>query len=198
MLIMVKRTTMLNTKLLKAELALLTKKLMLYEGVTRVIAFMAIAEDEPAMGKTNARFVPSNIVRSLGGRGKQKETISSKEVLFTKGENSSSETTPESESDNQDPLLPLPKLSGAEPIGINYQECQETQTKTPFVHDPSLERNADSSTQQLLLTLMKKVKGLKEHIKPSSDNSSSVSQTGSSMSDKGKQKARFGPCKHCW
>ncbi|GKA08051.1 retrovirus-related pol polyprotein from transposon TNT 1-94, partial [Tanacetum coccineum] len=41
-------------KALKAELALLTQKIE-DEGVTTVKAFMAIADDEPAIGKTNAR-----------------------------------------------------------------------------------------------------------------------------------------------
>ncbi|GKB52510.1 retrovirus-related pol polyprotein from transposon TNT 1-94 [Tanacetum coccineum] len=118
------------------------------EGVTKVKAFMAIAEDEPSVGKTDARSeeklaqqvqlsksrvililnleneslkdeisglkkviekwtsskvtldqllteqVPSNIVHALGGRGKRKETISSKEVVFTKADVSPSETGP--------------------------------------------------------------------------------------------------------
>ncbi|GJR36348.1 hypothetical protein Tco_1212032 [Tanacetum coccineum] len=119
-----------------------------YEGVTRVKAFMAIAKDEPAIGKANARDevsdlkkviekwtsnkvtldqllteqVLDNIVCALGRRGKRKETISPKEVLFTKADESPSETTPkitsdsESKCDNQEPLPPLPKLLGAEPI----------------------------------------------------------------------------------
>ncbi|GJX78237.1 hypothetical protein Tco_0325048, partial [Tanacetum coccineum] len=56
---------------------------------------------------------------------KQKETSSSKEVLFTKGENSPFETSPdvtfdaEFVDDNQKPLPPLPKLLGADPIGTS-------------------------------------------------------------------------------
>ncbi|GJW84025.1 hypothetical protein Tco_0157170, partial [Tanacetum coccineum] len=136
------------------------------EGVTRVKAFMAIAENEPVMGKTDARS---------GGRGKKKEAISLKEIVFTKGDNSSYKTSPdvnsdtESVDDNQEPLPSLLKLSqGLSPLD-------------------------DLSTKELLITLMKEVKGLKEQIKSPSENSSSVSKIGSSTSGKGK-KMKFGPC----
>ncbi|GJX34098.1 hypothetical protein Tco_0245655 [Tanacetum coccineum] len=80
MLIMVKRNTWLNKKILKVKLALLTQKINVVskrkskkglvaesfdwdeeslssedEGVTRFKAFMAIAEDEPTVGKNDAR-----------------------------------------------------------------------------------------------------------------------------------------------
>ncbi|GJY88863.1 hypothetical protein Tco_0503491 [Tanacetum coccineum] len=180
------------------------------EGVTRVKAFMAIAEDETAVGKAYARSVPGNIVRALGGRGKRKEAISPNEVLFTKADESPSKTALEitsdykSECDNQDPLPPLPKLTGAEPIGTSTDVIppanltqtsivsdktkqvvdkessvkvikKKTQNKSPSVHDPCPAKKADSSTEQLLLTLMEEVKGLKEQIKPPSENSISVS-----------------------
>ncbi|GJW34620.1 hypothetical protein Tco_0057540 [Tanacetum coccineum] len=63
--------------------------------------------------------VPSNIVRALGGREKRKDAFSLKKVLFTKADESPSETAPEitsdsdSECDNQEPLPPLIKLSRA-------------------------------------------------------------------------------------
>ncbi|GJZ33602.1 hypothetical protein Tco_0579038 [Tanacetum coccineum] len=190
-------------KALKAELALLTKKIDVVsknklekglvvksfdcdkeslssedEGVTRVKAFMAIAEDELAVGKTDARYgqwvkitmkqtsskvtldqllteqVLRNIIRALGGR---------------------------------EPLPSLPKLSGAEPIGtsndvippadsiqtstvsdktkhVTEKESsvkaikKKAQTKSSTISDPSPSMKADSSTEQLLLTLMKEVK----------------------------------------
>ncbi|GJX57638.1 hypothetical protein Tco_0287535 [Tanacetum coccineum] len=93
------------------------------KGTTTVKAFMTIAKDEPAVGKTDARSVPGNIVRTLGGRGKQKDTTSSKDVVFIKAKDSPIENSPEcapdnkSVNDNQEPLPFLPKLSGAEPIG---------------------------------------------------------------------------------
>ncbi|GKC82984.1 hypothetical protein Tco_1138701 [Tanacetum coccineum] len=69
--------------------------------------------------------VPGNIVRALGGRGKKKDTISSKELLFSKAAESPSETVPEptsnskSECGNLEPLPPLLKLTRAEPIGTS-------------------------------------------------------------------------------
>ncbi|GKA76201.1 hypothetical protein Tco_0782662 [Tanacetum coccineum] len=177
------------------------------EGVTRVKAFMAIAEDEQLVGKTDVgetsikvtlyqlltEQVPSNIVRALGGRGKRKETIPSKGVLFTKGENSPSKTsldvTSDTEfvNDNQQPLPPLPKLLGAEPVGTSNDVISHvdliqismlfdntkhitkkkliimyvkkiSKTKTPSILDHSPEKKANSSTKQLLLTMMKEVK----------------------------------------
>ncbi|GKB31355.1 retrovirus-related pol polyprotein from transposon TNT 1-94 [Tanacetum coccineum] len=176
------------------------------EGVTKVKAFMAITEDEPSVGKVDARSsqknllskfnslnqqlssckselsdlkntkalncslqneisrlnlenesikdeisdlkkviekwtsskvtldqllivqVPGNIVRALRGRGKRKDAISQKEMLFTKTDESPSETAleitsdSESECDNHDPLPSLPKLSGAKPIGTSNDE----------------------------------------------------------------------------
>ncbi|GJX65303.1 hypothetical protein Tco_0299646 [Tanacetum coccineum] len=194
------------------------------EGVTRVRAFMAIAEDETAIRKFDARSgqwveitmkktsnkdtldqllteqVPGNIVRDLGGRGKRKETFSSKEVVLAKADESPSKTIPEITSDSESecknlkPLPLLPKLSGAEPIVKVIKK--KAQTKSPSVPDPSIIKKSDSYTKKLLLTLMEEVKGLKEKIKTPSENSASVSQTGSSKSAKGKKKTWFGPCKH--
>ncbi|GJT44018.1 retrovirus-related pol polyprotein from transposon TNT 1-94 [Tanacetum coccineum] len=65
--------------------------------------------------------IHGNIVRALGGKGMRKEKISSKEVVFTKSDVSTSETNPEipsdseSEGNTQRPLPSLPKLIGAEP-----------------------------------------------------------------------------------
>ncbi|GJY44830.1 MAK10-like protein [Tanacetum coccineum] len=58
-------------------------------------------------------------------RGKQKEIVSLKDVVFTKGENSPSRTSHEvtsntkSVNDNHEPLPHLPKLSRVEPIGTS-------------------------------------------------------------------------------
>ncbi|GJV37707.1 retrovirus-related pol polyprotein from transposon TNT 1-94 [Tanacetum coccineum] len=65
-------------------------------------------------------------ISDLKRRGKRKDAIFLKEVLFTKVDESPSRTTPkitsdsESECDNQEPLPPLPKLLGAEPIDSGY------------------------------------------------------------------------------
>ncbi|GJR27266.1 hypothetical protein Tco_1103498 [Tanacetum coccineum] len=65
---------------------------------------------------------------------------------------------------------------------------KKAQTKSPSVLDPSTIKKTDSSTKQLILTLMEEVKGLKEQIKHPSDNFASISQTESSKSAKGKTK----------
>ncbi|GJZ51628.1 hypothetical protein Tco_0606143, partial [Tanacetum coccineum] len=192
------------------------------EGVTTVKAFMAIAEDEQAVGKADARS-GQWVEITMKRRGKRKETNSLKEIMFTTEEKSPTETAPKvtsntgSECDNQEPLPPLPKLSGAESIGTSNDVIpladltqtstvfdktkqatkkessvkaikKKTQTKSPFVLGSSPDNKADSSTKQLFLTLMEEVRGLKEKIKPPSDNSAFVSQTWSSKSTKGKQK----------
>nr|GEW64326.1 hypothetical protein [Tanacetum cinerariifolium] len=90
----------------------------------------------------------SDLKKALGERGKRKEKISSKEVVFTKSDESSSMPFPkiisdsESECETHEPVSPLPKLIGAAPA----------------------DKKADSSTKQLLFTLMEEVKGLKRQI----------------------------------
>nr|GEZ53732.1 hypothetical protein [Tanacetum cinerariifolium] len=78
--------------------------------------------------------------------------------MFTKEGKSPSKNVPEvtsnteSEYNNQKPLPPFPKLLGAEPIGIIYQGNQEKGLdQVTLCHD----KKADSSTEQLLLTLIK-------------------------------------------
>ncbi|GKB09289.1 retrovirus-related pol polyprotein from transposon TNT 1-94 [Tanacetum coccineum] len=232
-----------------------------YEGTTKIKAFIAIAEDEPSVGKADARSgqwveitmkktcskvtldqllseqVPGNIVKALGGRGRRKEKIASKEVIFTKADESSSmsipEITSESECETKEPLPPLPKMIGAEPAGtsnilisladltLNMADLtlstfvpkktkptsdkvspthaikKKTKTKSSTVPALISEKKGKASTENLLLTLMKEIKSLKEQIKVPSNNSPSVSQTRSSKSSKGKQTTWFGPCKHC-
>ncbi|GJY67031.1 retrovirus-related pol polyprotein from transposon TNT 1-94 [Tanacetum coccineum] len=69
--------------------------------------------------------VPGNIIKALGGKGRRKEKISSKEVVFTKADESSStlalEITSDSEfeCESQEPLPPLLKLIGATPSGTS-------------------------------------------------------------------------------
>ncbi|GJV66363.1 hypothetical protein Tco_1477191 [Tanacetum coccineum] len=147
--------------------------------------------------------VPCYIVRALGGRGKKKDTISSKE----------------------EPLPPLPKLLGVGPNDSSKDEIsladltltltvsdeikkvpdkrsavnvlkKKAQPATSTVPDRSLAKKADSSTEKLILTMIEEVKGLKEQIKIPLDTSPSVSQSESFKSTKGKQKTWFGPWKH--
>nr|GEW15551.1 retrovirus-related Pol polyprotein from transposon TNT 1-94 [Tanacetum cinerariifolium] len=69
--------------------------------------------------------VPGNIFKALGRKCRRKEKISSKEVVFTKADESSSVLAPEitsdseSECDSQGHLSPLPKLIGATPSGTS-------------------------------------------------------------------------------
>ncbi|GKD38329.1 retrovirus-related pol polyprotein from transposon TNT 1-94 [Tanacetum coccineum] len=98
--------------------------------------------------------VHGNIVRTLGGRGKKKDIISSKKVLFSKAAESSFETIPkitsdsESECGNLEPLPPLP---------INPL------TMSPSAHDPIPVKKTDSSTEKLILTLMEEYRGFNDH-----------------------------------
>nr|GEY01557.1 retrovirus-related Pol polyprotein from transposon TNT 1-94 [Tanacetum cinerariifolium] len=149
---------------------LLANQKRLYKRVTKVKAFMAIAEDEPSVRKANARSVQwveitMKMVQGLlsmtdsdekkhvldythvylhyvddqrknllskfislnqelsSRKRKRKDAISPKEVLFTKADESPSKTVPEitfkCECDDQEPLSPLLKILGAEPIGTS-------------------------------------------------------------------------------
>ncbi|GKB48872.1 hypothetical protein Tco_0899625 [Tanacetum coccineum] len=177
--------------------------------------------------------VPGNIVKALGGRGIRKEKSSTKEVIFSKADESSSELIPEitsdseSECEGQEPLSPILKLIRAKPactlnsllsladltlnmtdltldtsvtkktkptsdkVSPAYVIKKKTESKSPVV----LDKKADSSTKQLLLTLMEEVKGLKMKIKTPSNTSPSNSQASSSKSTI--ERTWFGPCKHC-
>ncbi|GJW20963.1 hypothetical protein Tco_0031585 [Tanacetum coccineum] len=168
--------------------------------------------------------VPGNIVKALGGKGRRKEKISSKEVVFTKADESSSTLAPEitsdseSECDSQEPLPPLPKLIGAAPSGtseslislsdltlnmadltLNTPDPRKTRPsvkvsptyvikkkieKLSAGLKPYSDKKADSSTEQLLLTLMEEVKGLKRQIEIPSGTPSSSSQPSSSKASK--------------
>ncbi|GJS62178.1 retrovirus-related pol polyprotein from transposon TNT 1-94 [Tanacetum coccineum] len=179
--------------------------------------------------------VPGNIVKALGRKGRRKEKISSKEVVFTKADESSYVLAPEitsdseSECDSQEPLPPLPKLIGAAPshtseslislsdltlnmvdltldtpdpkktrpsVKVSHAYVIKKKTeKSPADPKPCSDKKADSSTEQLLLTLMEEVKGLKRQIEIPSGTPPSSSQPSSSKATK--QKTWFGPCKHC-
>ncbi|GJT97522.1 retrovirus-related pol polyprotein from transposon TNT 1-94 [Tanacetum coccineum] len=67
--------------------------------------------------------------------------------------------------------------------------------KSPVVPKLCSDKKADSSTEQLLLTLMEEVKGLKRKIEIPSGTPSSSSQPSSSKATK--QNTWFGPCKRC-
>nr|GEX33604.1 hypothetical protein [Tanacetum cinerariifolium] len=171
-------------------------------------------------------YVEDQRKKLLSGRRKRKETISSKVNESPSKTIPEIASNFESKCENQELLHPLPNLSRATPIGTSNNVIplvvlnqtttvpekakkvvdkelvvkivkKNDQTKSTFIPDPILVKKADSSTKQLLHTLMEEVKRLKEQIKPPSDNFATVSQTGSSKSAKGKQNTWFGPCKHC-
>ncbi|GJT80724.1 hypothetical protein Tco_1055066 [Tanacetum coccineum] len=100
--------------------------------------------------------IPGNIVKALGGKGRRKENNSPKEVLFTKADVSTSVSAPMITSDSED----------------------------DYDNQAYLDKNALLSTEQLLLTLMEEVKGIKNQILIPSDSSSSVSQASSSKTPK--------------
>ncbi|GJS95755.1 hypothetical protein Tco_0802723 [Tanacetum coccineum] len=177
-----------------------------------------------------------NTVKALRGKGRRKENNRSKEVLFTKADVSTSESAhmitsdSEDDSDIQEPLPPLPKLTRADPSGASnnlislsdltanmadltlntaskeikkssnkvsqtYVIKKKIESKHSAVQNSCLDKNALPSTEQLLLTLMEEVKGIKNQILIPSDTSSSVSQACSSKTSK--KKVWYGPCKHC-
>ncbi|GJV00158.1 retrovirus-related pol polyprotein from transposon TNT 1-94 [Tanacetum coccineum] len=76
-----------------------------------------------------------------------------------------------------------------------YVIKKKTENKSPAIPKSCSDKKADSSTEQLLLTLMEEVKGLKRQIEIPSGTYPLNSQSSSSKSTK--QKTWFGPCKHC-
>ncbi|GJZ77925.1 retrovirus-related pol polyprotein from transposon TNT 1-94 [Tanacetum coccineum] len=150
------------------------------EGTTRIIAFMTIDEDGPLVGKADARSaqwvnitmkkqVPGNINKALGGKGRRKEN-NSKEVVFTKADESSSKPAPvftsdsEADCNTQEPLPALPKLIRVE---------------------PSVKKSSDKVSQTYVIKKTES-KGIKDHIKIHSLTSSSGSQASSSKPSKQK------------
>ncbi|GJW96446.1 hypothetical protein Tco_0178254 [Tanacetum coccineum] len=132
--------------------------------------------------------VIGNIVQALGGRGKRKEKISSKNVIFTTADESSSMPVPEITFDSEsesDLTLNMVDLSlnttvlkkvkqTSDKVSPTYDIKKKTEIKAPYVLESCFDKKADSSTKQLLLTLMEE----------------------SSSSKSTKQKTWFGPCKH--
>ncbi|GKA83600.1 retrovirus-related pol polyprotein from transposon TNT 1-94 [Tanacetum coccineum] len=85
----------------------------------------------------------------------------------------------------------VPKKTKVSP---SYVIKKKTESKLLVVPELCPDKKADSPTEQLLLTLMEEVKGLKKQIEIPSGTSLSNSQ---SSSKSAKQKTWFGPCKHC-
>nr|GEW62974.1 putative reverse transcriptase domain-containing protein [Tanacetum cinerariifolium] len=156
--------------------------------------------------------VSGNIVKALGGKGKRKEKISSKEVVFTKAGESSSVLAPEitsdleSECDSHEPLPPFPKLIGAAPSGtlesvISLSDLTLNMADLTF-GTPDPKKTIPSIKVSPTYVIKKKtekspaeVKGLKRQIEIPSGTPPLSSQPSSSKASK--KKTWFGPCKHC-
>ncbi|GJZ62796.1 hypothetical protein Tco_0619217, partial [Tanacetum coccineum] len=179
------------------------------EGTTRIRAFTAIAEDEPSVGKADARSaqwvnitmkkihrllsmtdgderkhqVSGNKNKALRGKGRRKEK-NSKEVVFTKADESSYELalmfTSDSKADCniQEPLPALPKLIRVEPSGTSNSLISLSDLTSNMVELTlnNTSKKTSPFTEKLLLTLIEEVKGIKDHIKIPSLTSSSGSQ----------------------
>nr|GEV38728.1 retrovirus-related Pol polyprotein from transposon TNT 1-94 [Tanacetum cinerariifolium] len=180
--------------------------------------------------------VDHNDYRSMIGSLMRKEKASSKEVIFSKADESPPLPAPEitsdteSECDTQYPIPPLPKLIRADPTGTshsiisladltsnmaeltlaNFVSKRENQTydkvspayvtmkktnKIPTIPKSCFDKKADSSTEQLFLTLMEEVRGFKRQIEIPLGTSPSITQ--SSGSKFTKQKTLFSLCKRC-
>ncbi|GKE17891.1 retrovirus-related pol polyprotein from transposon TNT 1-94 [Tanacetum coccineum] len=80
-------------------------------------------------------------------------------------------------------------------VSQTYVIKKKTESKHPTVQSSCPDKNALLSTEQLLLTLMEEVKGIKNQIVIPSYTSLAVSQACSSKNPK--QKVWYGPCKNC-
>ncbi|GJU43838.1 hypothetical protein Tco_1201104 [Tanacetum coccineum] len=90
----------------------------------------------------------------------------------------------------------VPKKARPTSVKVSYTYIINKKTeKVPDVPKACFEKKAYSSTEQLLLTLIEKVKGLKRQIKIPSGTPPSSSQPSSSKATK--QKIWFEPCKQC-
>ncbi|GJV86461.1 retrovirus-related pol polyprotein from transposon TNT 1-94 [Tanacetum coccineum] len=142
--------------------------------------------------------VSGNIVKALGGKGRRKENNSTKEFVFTKGEESSSGTAPmitsdfETDGDIQESLPALPKLIEAESSGSSTNLISLSDLTTNMAE---LTLNTSSKKNKKSSDKVSQTYGIKDHIKIPSVTSSSDSQA--SNYKRSKQKAWYGPCKHC-
>ncbi|GJS94425.1 retrovirus-related pol polyprotein from transposon TNT 1-94 [Tanacetum coccineum] len=142
--------------------------------------------------------VPRNIVKDLGGKGRRKEKIFTKEVVFTKADESLSKLAPkitcdsESECDSQEPLPPLPKLIGAAPSS-NSESLISLSDLTFNMAELTLDTPDPKKTIPSVKVSPTYVKGLKRQIEIFSGTHPSSTQLNSSS----KQNTWFGPSKHC-
>ncbi|GJX53592.1 retrovirus-related pol polyprotein from transposon TNT 1-94 [Tanacetum coccineum] len=209
------------------------------EGKTKFKAFMAIADDEPSVGKGDVRsgqwvdiamkkvhrllsltaneeqkhvldythvdlqyveYQRNNLVNKFNALKQDlalhKKENNSKEVIFTKADVSTSESAPmttsdlEDDIDNQVPLPPLPKLTGAEPSGASKRLISLSDLTANMV-----DLTLNTTSKKIKNSSDKVSKRYQDQILIPLDTSSSVSQTSSSKTPR--KKVWYGPCKHC-
>ncbi|GJS00733.1 hypothetical protein Tco_0317241 [Tanacetum coccineum] len=161
---------------------------LLDKGVTKVKAFMAIAEDEPFIRKGDTKSAFGwhlEEIQVTWAHLEEKQTRlrlytnSFKEIVHTEhgdGVANYKRRRHDLESNDTSVVSKEIKKVSNKRSAIKAPK-KKAQTVSPSALDPILVKKADSSTEQLLLTLMEKVKGLKEQKIPS-DTSLSVSQSG--------------------
>nr|GEY13077.1 putative reverse transcriptase domain-containing protein [Tanacetum cinerariifolium] len=141
------------------------------EGTTKVKAFMAIIKEEPytcstfTLDQLLSKQVPSNIVKALGGKGKRKEKISLKEVIFTKADESSFVPIPEITSDSESEFntsFTKKTKPTSNKVSPSYAIKKKTKTKPHVIPVHLPEKKTDSSTELILMTLMEEFKSIKE------------------------------------
>ncbi|GJV57665.1 hypothetical protein Tco_1458670 [Tanacetum coccineum] len=170
------------------------------EGSTKIRAFMTIAEDEPSIGKADVRSGQwVDIIM------KKSECDSHEPLLpLPKLIGAAPFSTLESLISLSDLTLNMADLTLDTPdpkktrpsIKVSHAYVIKNKTEKSLVSPkPCFDKKADSSTEQLLLTLMKEVKVLKRQIEIPLGTPPSNSQPSSSKVSK--QKTWFGPCKHC-
>nr|GEZ44599.1 hypothetical protein [Tanacetum cinerariifolium] len=166
------------------------------EGSTKIKAFMEIKEDEPLVGKADARLgqwvditmkrknleplPPLPKLIGLAPSGTSERVISLSDLTLNMADLTLD--TPDSKK-----TRPSVKVLTA------YVIKKKTE-KSPANPNPCSDKKADSSTEQLLLMLTEEVKGLKKQIKIPTGTPSSSSYSSSSKSSK--QKTWFGPLLH--
>ncbi|GKA90681.1 hypothetical protein Tco_0812551 [Tanacetum coccineum] len=143
------------------------------EGTTKIKAFMAIAEEEPSVGKASARF--GHYEKGAAPASTSNSFISLAALTLNMVDLTLNTSVPKKTKPTSNKVSPTHAIK------------KKTETKSPTIFVPQPEKKAELSIKQLLLTLMDEVKSLKEQIKFPSDNSLFVSQNGSLKSSKAKK-----------
>nr|GEX22839.1 uncharacterized mitochondrial protein AtMg00810-like [Tanacetum cinerariifolium] len=154
------------------------------EGTTKIKAFMTIAKDEPYVGKADSRSsqwveIKMKKVHRLLSMTEGAELADTSNCLISLADltlNMADLTLNTSISKKTKPT--------SDKVSHTHAIKKKTETKSSTVPTLIFEKKSEASTENLLLTLIKEVKSLKEHIKVPSDNSTPVSQTRSSKSSK--------------